>query len=399
VQKRNVKRIIAIVLVFTSFITTTTFKAKGFNINLLDEGFQISEPKEQQMNGQLLLDMIDEIEKQNYPIHGYVLFRNGYMVSEKYFNPIYDKDTTHILYSCTKSVISALIGIAIDNGFIEGINKTILSYFTDFELQNYDVRKENITIENLLTMSTGLEWNELTVSYLNPENSYRRLTGSENWVEFVLNQPMSNSPGSIFNYNSGASHLLSAILQKSTGMTTLEFATQYLFKPLGITNVQWNEDPQGINFGGSLLYMTPRDMGKFGNLFLNNGSWDGTQILSPHWVRNSTSAQISMNHYNDYGYQWWIDKSSSMYAAVGWSGQRIYVFPDYDIVVVFTADFGETDHPYSQLINEYVLPSIGYIEQTDETKSSSEETPATSAIHIIYVFSTLVLLRRKKVEN
>jgi CubicO group peptidase (beta-lactamase class C family) len=249
----------------------------------------------------------------------------------------YDENSRHILYSCTKSVTSALIGIAIEEGYIGGVDDKILDYFDEDDIQINDSRKQNITIANLLTMSAGFEWNE-SISYYDPANSFRQLITSDNWVQFVLDRPMVSNPGLIFNYNSGISHLLSAIIQKTTGKTTLEFANEHLFGPLGITNIFWDTDPQGINFGGSELYLTPRDMAKFGYLYLNNGSWDGIQIISHQWVNASISHQIIVSEYNDYGYQWWMPKNGSQYLAVGWSAQRIYVMPDYNIVLVFTAN-------------------------------------------------------------
>jgi CubicO group peptidase (beta-lactamase class C family) len=159
-----------------------------------------------------------------------------------------------------------------------------------------------------------------------------------NWVGFVLDQSMATAPGTAFSYSSGASHLLSAIVQEATGTRTIYFATDHLFDPLGIKRVSWPSDPQGIAFGAGGLWLTPRELARFGQLYLQGGVWGGEQIVPAEWVEASIAPQVSAHGAaSHYGYQWWV-RGSGIYAAHGYRGQRIFVVPHLDMVVVFTAD-------------------------------------------------------------
>jgi CubicO group peptidase (beta-lactamase class C family) len=190
-------------------------------------------------------------------------------------------------------------------------------------------------------MRTGFQWNE--DSY-DEYNDFSAMRDSDDWAQYVLDRPMTYEPGSTFYYNSGNSHLLAVIINVTTGMTPLAFADQYLFGPLGITNRQWLTDPQGINFGGSNLALRPRDMAKFGLLYLNNGIWDDQQVVSSEWVSNSSQGPSTPYGGTSYGYQWWLNDYRDWYSARGYNGQYIYVIQEHDIVVVFSSD--NVDGPY-----------------------------------------------------
>ena len=206
-----------------------------------------------------------------------------------------------------------------------------------------------MTREDLLTMRSGLDW-------LEGMPVYREMTMTADWVGYVLDKPMSAEPGSLFNYCSGCSHIMSAILQESTGMNTLEYAQSHLFEPLGITNYYWQMDGSGIPNGGWGLEMTPRDMAKLGYLYLNNGTWDGQQIVPSDWVQESTRAGLAAGGGVDYAYQWWVYPDSEMYAAQGLYGQKIYVVPDLELVIVFTANMTNTN-PIYELVEDWILPA------------------------------------------
>jgi CubicO group peptidase (beta-lactamase class C family) len=277
--------------------------------------------------------MLEVIEMLELPIDAIVVQHHGQVVFESYPDPQYGPDDLHRLYSVTKSFTSALIGIAIHEGFIDGVDQKVLDFFPEWSIQNMDARKQALTIEHLLTMTCGFEWE-------GPDDdlhTWGRAIHSGNPVKYVLNLPIVNDPGTEWVYNGGCSHLLSAILTRATGLSTLEFARQYLFTPLGITDVKWPRDPKGIYYGGQDIWLRPRDMVKFGQLFLYKGVWEGQQIVPVEWVARSSETYIS--HWDgDYGYQWWTFPHSGIYYASSAYEQRIYVIPELDVVVVLTAE-------------------------------------------------------------
>jgi CubicO group peptidase (beta-lactamase class C family) len=223
-------------------------------------------------------------------------------------------------------------------------------------------------------MTSGLDWGEWEYPYGDPRNPSTQMYRSEDPVQFVLDRPMKSEPGVEWFYNSGGSHLLSALIQKYTEMTTLEFANRYLFEPLGIYDVSWNQDVNGICAGGGGLSLRPRDMAKFGYLYLNDGVWDGRQIVSSNWTKNSTKSVYPLGNltpewnHAGYGYQWWTIPSLGVFYALGYRGQKIYVFPAYDMIVVFTALLSDTTTE-DQILTKVIIPSIIDEEQpiiTDE---------------------------------
>jgi len=285
------------------------------------------------MDSTKLHQMIEVINELDLPIDSVVVIRHGKLVYEAYPNPKYAPEDMHLLYSVTKSFTSALIGIAIEEGFIENINQKVVEFFPEWNIKNLDPRKQALTIEHLLTMSCGFEWEGPDDNY----HTWGEANRSGNPIKYVLDQPMASEPGTEWVYNGGCSHILSAILTKNTGLSTLEFARKYLFEPLGITEVKWPKDPQGVYYGGQDIWLTPRDMAKFGQLFLNMGVWEGQQIIPADWIARSTKTHLT-HDLGGYGYQWWTFPQSGIYYAAGAYEQKIYVIPDLDMVVVFTAD-------------------------------------------------------------
>ena len=208
-------------------------------------------------------------------------------------------------------------------------------------------------------MSSGLDWPESGNAYTTPDNPYVRMMRSPDWVQFVLDRPMAEPPGATFNYNSGASHLLSAIVQKTTRQSTLAFAKEFLFKPLGIADVRWGADPSGIAIGGSDLQLTPRDMARFGYLYLKRGVWEGQPVVPAGWVQASTTRHIQSSEASlGYGYQWWTYPDGS-FAAHGLGGQFIFVRPRQDLVVVFTSWLtgDDTERP-AALVDSFIVPAV-----------------------------------------
>jgi CubicO group peptidase (beta-lactamase class C family) len=301
------------------------------------------------MDSQKLAQMLDAIEQQHLGFHSLLIVRHGYLVSETYFGS-YQQDTRHPLYSCTKSFVSTLIGIALEQGHIAGTDQRVLDFFPGYTFANLDEPKKAMTLEDLLTMRSGLDWQE-------GDPAYRAMYQSPDWVQFMLDKPMAQSPGSQFNYCSGCSHLLSAVLQQTTGMNPRDFAEQYLFQPLGISNIEWDTDAAGIPIGGWGLQMTPRDMAKLGYLYLRNGQWDGQQVISAGWVENATRKHTETDGDLGYGYQWWTHPSLAGYTALGRYGQTIFVIPEADLVIVTTAELDNHDEIF-RLIEQYILPAV-----------------------------------------
>jgi CubicO group peptidase (beta-lactamase class C family) len=313
------------------------------------QGWRTSAPEEQGMDPALLGQMFDAVEDRSLNVHGVVIVRHGNIVAEEYYSP-YRQDTKHVLYSVTKSFISALVGIAIEEGYIESVDQRVLDFFPDHTFANPDPRKEAMTLEHLLTMTSGLDWEEGMPIYL---EMYR----SRDWVQFVLDKPMVAEPGSQFVYCSGCSHVLSAIIQRTTGMNTLEYAQSRLFEPLGITDVYWESDSSGTSIGGWGLEITPRDMAKFGYLYLNGGVWDGQQVVPAEWVRTSVEKHVETDSDLGYGYQWWTYPSLDAYTAIGRDAQLIFVIPDQDVVAVFTAELDGADALF-ELIEKFIAPAV-----------------------------------------
>jgi CubicO group peptidase (beta-lactamase class C family) len=318
-------------------------------------GWRTSLPEEEGLPVQKLDDMEDYIENQNFDnyMDSLLIIRNGYLVYEWYPLIGYNEDIRHHLYSCTKVFTSALIGVAIEEGYIGGVDDHVLDYFPNKTFDNMDARKQAITIKHLLTMTSGIEWMD--------DPNYYQMSMSSDWVKYVLDRPMEFDPGTVWNYNTGCSHLLSAILNEVTPNGTRAFAIERIFKPLNITNYLWENDAKGIPIGGTLLYLTPRDMAKFGFLYLNNGQWNGTQLIPSSWVVESSTSFVSLEFEegqgSGYGYQWWIYRWANAYTALGSNEQHIVVIPDYNLIVIST---GNTYFPFIRLLVDYILPAVRY---------------------------------------
>jgi CubicO group peptidase (beta-lactamase class C family) len=265
-------------------------------------------------------------------LHSLLVSWRGELILERYFNG--KRATTQAnVKSVAKSVISALIGIAIERGHIAGVKQPITGYFPDFFATPANAGKNGITIENLLTMQSGLE----TTSNRN----YGAWVLSPNWVRHALSRKLVSPPGTTMEYSTGNTHLLSAILTKATGKSTWQFAQETLAKPLGFNLTRWPTDPQGIFFGGNDMLLTPRQMVGFGELYLNGGKANGLQIVPAAWVKASLTPRVRSRREGDrfYGYGWWIRDMAGheTFYAWGFGGQFIFVVPTLDLVVVATS--------------------------------------------------------------
>ena len=208
----------------------------------------------------------------------------------------------HQVHSCTKSVSSALIGIAIDKGYIKSVDQGLLEFFPEKIPTVQDTEKLNITLKHLLTMAAGLRCEDTKAHEF---KGLKEMWQIDDWVQYMIDLPLVETPGSSFEYCNGVSSLLTAIIQKTTGETAFEFAGKHLFSPLGITDTHW-KSRNGLTIGYSDLTMRPLDMAKIGYLFLKDGRWQDQQIISPEWIKESARKQIDNYETYGYGYHWWI---------------------------------------------------------------------------------------------
>lgn len=300
------------------------------------------------MNNEKLENFYKEIGNHT-DIYGALVIKDDNIIGE-YYKEGYNQDSIFTLQSCSKSVTSSLIGIAIDKSYIRDVNVPISEYFPEILESNNQNLKE-ITIWHLLTHTSGLNMNDT--------NNWNEWRISENWVDYILSRGSKSKPGTRFDYSTGNSHLLSVILQKATGMTAYDFGKKYLFEPLGMESVKCGLDPQGYSDGGNGFSMNVYDMAKFGRLFLNKGEWEGKQIISQNWIEESTKVQFDRKAGSaNYGYQWWGRTFGSQkydaYFAQGHWGQFIFVIPEINLMVVFTSHHEGSTNMYWNFVNEVV---------------------------------------------
>ena len=321
-----------------------------------DDLWKLSSLGAQGINSDILLPGLAKLEDSRTR-QAFILMRNGYIVFEQYYNGSSAKDSNNVA-SVSKSILSALIGIAMQQGHITSVEDRLAEHLPKYFAEVGDQRLLDLTIRDMLTMTHGLDWRE--------NDSDRALNRSGDWVAEILALPIINERGTLFNYSTGASHVLSALLTEATGMSTCEFAHRYLLEPLGVEAEFWGVDPQGYFAGGHSVSLTAREVARFGQLFLNEGSWQGQQLVPGWWVAASTTARFDIgNSYAGYGYYWWLNRMSiyDMYSALGAGGQILHVIPDLDIVMVTThgfsgnpRDYAEEAESYQFLLN-YLIPA------------------------------------------
>ena len=344
------------------------------------QAWRSSTLEEQGLDSARWAEALLAIKQENIDIHSLLLVRNGSVALEAYFYP-YDGSTVHELASVTKSIMTTLIAIAAEQGKLK-LDQPMVSFFPDRTIANRDARKERITVRHLTSMSSGLE----SMGKERDEGTLQEMRTSPDWVQFALDRKVVTEPGTHFVYDSPGMHLLSAILQQSTGMTALDFARQNLFEPLGIRDAIWNTDPQGYNRGSEGVYLHPRDAAKIGYLWLNKGVWEGKQIVSREWVENSSKSQIKTGEDDDYGYGWWITTENGVYTAAGRGGQYIKVVPAFNAIVVTTGggfDYDEID-PYliraTGDVTKLLLANTAGIAKLNEALATVVQPPAPQPV-------------------
>lgn len=291
-------------------------------------------PESQGVDSATLADAIELARQRGLNIHSFLLVRNGVLIAEAYFYP-YDGKTPHDIASVTKPITATLVGLAIARGKIESVKQPMLALFPARRIANMDQRKQRVAVEHLLTMSSGLACKAQA-----GEPTLWEMLSAANDTQFMLDLPMVAEPGSSYVYCSGGMHLLSGALKQKTGMNAEEFARQNIFAPLGIKELIWPRDAQNNSHGFGNLHLLPRDMAKFGWLFLNRGKWGDKQIVPDAWVAEATRSHIKTGGAgtSDYGYGWRVPTNGGPIAfeASGRGGQQISVLPAKNAIIVFT---------------------------------------------------------------
>jgi CubicO group peptidase (beta-lactamase class C family) len=295
------------------------------------KSWPVSTPEEQGMDSASLARLIETVG--NYKQDSLMIIRHGKIVAEAYYAP-YVAGISHDLRSVTKSVVGTLTAIELRRGLLDSVDHAVLDLLPDKKVSNVDENKRTITVQNLLDMTSGLEWQEKAFT---PDEAIMRMYRSPDRTEFVLNQPMSNPPGSQFYYNSGNPYVLSALITKKTEQNAFDFAKKELFEPLGVTSARWGQaDAQGVTDGGAGLSLSPHDMARFGYLYLHNGMWEGKQIIPSSWVERAKEGKISATFGFHYANLWWSLPEKGAYMALGRHSQVILVIPKLDVVAVMT---------------------------------------------------------------
>lgn len=326
-----------------------------------------ADPQEHGLDTQKLQVLVDLIRENRSvkDLHSLLIVRNGYLVTEEYFAG-WTADRLHMQQSVTKSFTSALVGIAIEQGKIQGVDEKVWEFFPNLDLQTNDGRKRAMRLEDLLTMRSGTDYHERGND--SPHSTLNRK--SRGWTRFILDRPMIAAPGTKFQYDSGAVILTSAILQNRTGSHADIYAEPNLFEPLGIERTRWFRNSEGHPHTGGGLDLRPRDMAKFGLLYIRKGRWEGRQVVPETWVEDSFHQHVDLEgrgHTIGYGYWWWIsepdpegDGATAIYSARGFRAQYIFVIPEHNMVVVFTGGTRqwEDEKRPVELLYSHILPSV-----------------------------------------
>lgn len=350
------------------------------------DGWSVGDAEKNGLSIAVLSDMMDYLRNSDgHNIHSILLFRNGTLVFEEYFAGYlysgdppgsdgdfiqYDRETDHFLASVSKTITSVIFGIAVTEGFITDLDEKIIDIFPQYS----DIltgEKADITVRHLLTMSSGLAWDESSTPYGDPSNDVTKLFTSADPLREVLSNTLLTTPGQVFLYNSGGTNVLGAIIEKYTAMSLLDFGNNYLFDPLNVSGGLWQKMGGDLYFASGGVFLRPRELAKIGYLFINDGYWKDKQLVSKDWIDDSTTGHIltqgrTIPAARAYGYQWWIidfhanSKTYPCFMAAGWGGQYMLVFPDQEMIVVFNGGNYLRSGSVSpfDLVEDYILRAV-----------------------------------------
>jgi CubicO group peptidase (beta-lactamase class C family) len=352
----------------------------------VNDGWATAHMHDVEADTEPILEMMNQyFRDSSRDVHGILIIKNRKLIFEEYFpgydfgpsetgwrGPYlyFDRNTLHCLHSATKSFTSAMLGISIDLGYISDEHEKMFHYFPEYN-HLMSTEKRQITVQHLLAMCSGLEWNEGDLPLTDDLNDLSRMLRSPNPIGYILQKPVIHTPGTTYYYSGGDTNLVGEIVHRVASMNIDYLSREQLFAPLGITNFYWLYFPYNQNFvycSGD-LYLRPRDMAKFGLLFLDGGLWKGNRIISEKWTRISTDQYISLAdtgilNADAYAYQWWIldylvnDQRIHSYSARGWGGQQIIVLPELNAVLVFTGGNYNIYPPVHHIVRTFIIPAI-----------------------------------------
>lgn len=373
----NIKRILLFILIMT-LLACNTKEISNKVYDKVDWNYEALEtvtPESQGIDSRHLLELLDEIEQNDkYQIDGITIVRNGYKIFDIYKSP-FTKDSLHDIYSSTKSITSLLIGIAIDKGFIKSVDDLIIDYLPEHKFENTDKQWEEITIKHLLTMTAGITDDDISGSFLD-------MLYTEDWLGYILGlEFISDDPGKQFLYSNLSSYLLAEILFYSTKKEPVDFASEYLFKPLGITKYSWYyESHEGVQPGCSFINLRTEDFAKIGLLVLQKGEWNSEEIVSSKWISESTKPHVNRNMTKDvveYGYQWWI-LDEDTFLASGSLCQQLLISPKYNMVVAINGGQSDLDWQLHRNISDIFSTRLN---EKISTEALEENTDTYNELH------------------
>ncbi len=321
------KRITFLLLVLFKTVLIFSQITKVPKPKIPDEAFSFSAPEDEGFSSKGLSDIFTYVKEKKPNIHSLLIIRNKKIVLDAYFYP-FRPDLRHDLASCTKSVTSILIGIAIDKGYIKSEDQLVSLFFPEIKLTGKGF--ETLSIKDLLAMKSGFD-----CGFSNEDSLFNELFPSDNWPKFIFDIPFVADPGQQFSYCSCNYYLLAEIIYRATGSSPEDFAKKYLFNELGIKSVYWSKNKQGINYGWGDLALKPIDLAKIGQLLLDGGKWNNKSIISANWVKKAKSMNTVFPNGNGYGYGFWIDKDHA-YNAEGRGTQRLHIDSIHNAIVVVT---------------------------------------------------------------
>lgn len=369
IKKRGIIMKVSLILFMTALFSISC----GINPDSHKTFLQTAPPKETGMNPEKLAELVSDVKIGKIKnIHGLLVIKDDKLVVEDYFGG-YKRDDLHYSASVTKSFASALLGIAIDRGYFSGdiqtvLNRSVKDLFPEYaKVIDKDSLKSGLKLKHLLSMTAGFEWDEHTFPYTDRRNDCNKINNSREPMRFLFERKLVHRPGEEFYYNGGLSLSISYLIEKYTGMSVLKFAEKYLFKPMDIKDFRWDEVANGLIDTDGGLHLKPLDQAKLGYLFLNKGRWGGRQLVSEVWVNASTKMHVDNTDRPDYGYQWWggdfqsQDTTWRTFFASGHGGQKVIVFPDYNLIVVIVQQV--FDNPLGHLnfiaiIDNYIVPAL-----------------------------------------
>lgn len=362
----GIKKYKIVLLALCILIIFSACQKTGYrDVYLGEPGFNCSSPEQEGMDTGYLNRLEEHIKSKHTSITSFIIIKNGSLVWEKYYNET-ARNTLIEIHSITKAFVSAMSGIAINTGLIDSVNHKIIDFFPEY--QSDKIQYSDVTVEDLLTMSPKIPWDDIDKDFGSMINKIKYSTEPFARVKVILEFNPKKQPAEEFLYHSTGIRLLSGIIGKQANMSDLDFIKKYLFSYLEITEFAWPQDIEGLNIGGKDLYLRSVDIAKLGQLYIQNGKWNGEQIIPENWIEESTKSHVYTKTLTfekqpeediGFGYSWWVSQSDKdMYFSFGKNGQYLFVIPEIKTVVVITSNEKPESESYRYLVNDYIFPAI-----------------------------------------